>query len=166
MTIVVDTNRIIAALLKDSTTRAILFDDNFEFLTPDYTITEINEHKEQLKSYAALSDEEFDLLLALIFEHVALVPQSEYEGFAEGCKNDISDPDDVPILALAIATKADGIWAHDPHVKNRWSIDQRHPEVCECRWYYSGSYIPHSTTSHVDWWNARFQGAKESKSIH
>ncbi len=34
MKITVDTNRIIAALVKDSTTRAILFDDNFKFVTP------------------------------------------------------------------------------------------------------------------------------------
>lgn len=49
MRILVDTNRIIAALVKDGTSREILFDKEFEFVTPDYSISEINEHKEELK---------------------------------------------------------------------------------------------------------------------
>jgi predicted nucleic acid-binding protein len=48
MRIMVDTNRIIAAMLKAGTTRNILFDENFEFVTPDYTIMEIREHKDEL----------------------------------------------------------------------------------------------------------------------
>ena len=48
MKIVIDTNRIIAALLKKSTTRDILFDDYFEFVTPDYTMGEIRKHEEEL----------------------------------------------------------------------------------------------------------------------
>lgn len=27
----------------------------------------------------------------------------------------ISDPNDIPHLAACLASKADGIWAHDPH---------------------------------------------------
>lgn len=115
MKIVVDTNRVIAALVKDSTTRSILFDGNFEFITSDYTISEIHEHRDELKAKTNLNDEEFDILLALVFEHITIVPESEYKGFVNECKIDISDSDDVPILATAIATKADGIWAHDPH---------------------------------------------------
>ncbi len=48
---VVDTNRIIAALVKDSTTRSILFDKNFEFITPDYTIAEINGCKNDILEF-------------------------------------------------------------------------------------------------------------------
>ena len=48
MRILVDTNRIIAALVKAGTTRDILFDESFEFVTPDYTVTEIREHENEL----------------------------------------------------------------------------------------------------------------------
>ena len=119
MKIVVDTNRIVAALVKDGATRGILFDKNFNFITSDYTISEIHEHKDELKAKTNLNDKEFDILLALIFEHITIIPESEYKDFVNGCKNDISDPDDAPILATAIATRADGIWAHDPHFKKQ-----------------------------------------------
>ncbi len=47
MTIVVDSNRIIAALLKDSTTRSILFNNNFEFIAPEFVKNELKEHKQE-----------------------------------------------------------------------------------------------------------------------
>lgn len=119
MKILVDTNRIIAALVQESTTRDILFDENFKFLTPDYTITEIEEHKEELKKKTKLTDEEFEILLALIFEQIDIIPKSEYEDFLNKSKSLISDPDDVPHLAACFASKADGIWAHDPHFKKQ-----------------------------------------------
>ena len=122
MKIVVDTNRIIAALVKDSTTRKLLFDRNFEFLTPDYTITEIQEHKDELKTKTNLSNDEFDILLALVFENIVIIPKSDYEIYLDECKNDISDSDDIPVLAVAIATKAEAIWAHDPHFREQKKV--------------------------------------------
>ncbi len=122
MKIVVDTNRIIAALVRDSTTRAILFDDNFKFVTPDFTVTEIIEHANELKPKTKLSDEDFEVLLNLLFEYVEIIPEPNYKGFIEDCKKDMSDSDDVPILACAIAVKAGGIWAHDPHFKEQKKV--------------------------------------------
>lgn len=115
MKILVDTNRIIAALVKAGTTRSILFDYYFEFVTPDFTITEIRENEDELLKKTKLPKEEFELLMALIFEHVTIIPRSEYQEFIEECKNMISDKDDIPFLAASIASNVQGIWAHDPH---------------------------------------------------
>lgn len=115
MKIVIDTNRIIAALVKDSTTRKILFDKRFEFVTPDYTLTEIHKHKDELKEKTGLDDMGFELLLAFILDEIKIISFSDYREFIDDCKEDVRDPDDAPILATAIATRAEGIWAHDPH---------------------------------------------------
>ena len=48
MIIVIDANRVIAALIKDSTTRKILFNEHFEFVAPDYLMSELLEHKEEI----------------------------------------------------------------------------------------------------------------------
>ncbi|MBI2543348.1 MAG: hypothetical protein HYW24_04125 [Candidatus Aenigmarchaeota archaeon] len=45
MKLVVDTNRIIAALVRDSASRKILLSGKFEFLTVGVTKLEIEEHK-------------------------------------------------------------------------------------------------------------------------
>ena len=115
MKVLVDTNRIIAALVKNGITRDILFDENFEFVTPDFTITEIKEHEYELLKKTKLTKQEFEILLALIFEHITIIPISDYEDFLEACKNDISDQDDIPFLAACLASNAQGIWAHDEH---------------------------------------------------
>lgn len=121
MKIVIDTNRIISALVKDSTTRSILFDRNFEFITSDYTLTEINEHKGELTAKTNLTGEELDVLLALIFEHIQIIPESDYKGSMKECSG-IIDPDDKPLLAVAIASKAEGIWTHDSHFMNQKKV--------------------------------------------
>src|SRR3989344_9137592 len=109
MKILVDTNRVIAALLKDSTTRDILCDDHFEFLTPEYTLTEIQEHKKELLKKTKLNEAAFEVVLAFLFENITIIPQSEYQDLIAVCKNDISDPDDIPHLAACIASNAEGI---------------------------------------------------------
>ena len=119
MRILVDTNRIIAALIQEGTTRDILFDETFEFVTPDYTITEIEEHKKELMKKTELTDEEFEILLTLIFERIEIIPQAEYKNFMDECRKLISDPDDVPHLAAFLASKSEGIWAHDLHFKEQ-----------------------------------------------
>lgn len=115
MKILVDTNRIIAALVKEGATRNILFDESFEFFTPDFTITEIWEHEDEFLKKTNLTKMEFEMLLALIFEKVTTMPLSEYGGFMDECRALISDMDDVPFLAACLAVGAQGIWSHDPH---------------------------------------------------
>src|SRR3989344_8827415 len=122
MKILIDTNRIIAALSKQGTTREILFDDFFEFVTPDHTISEIEKHKEEIKKKTKLTDEEFAVLLALFFDKISVIPESEFKQFIESFKDDISDKDDIPHLAACIATKAEGIWAHDSHFKEQTKV--------------------------------------------
>lgn len=119
MRILIDTNRIIAALTKEGTTREILFDESFEFVTPDHTVSEIEEHKDELKKKAKLTEEEFEILLALFLERITIIPQQEYAAFIDKCKEDISDKSDTPHLAVCFAVNAEGIWTHDPHFKEQ-----------------------------------------------
>jgi len=78
MKIVIDSNRVIAALIKDSTTREILFDRNFEFFAPENIQNEIIRYKEEIIDKAGIGQEEFEILFSLIFEYIDIVPQAEY----------------------------------------------------------------------------------------
>ncbi|MBS3149529.1 hypothetical protein J4455_02430 [Candidatus Woesearchaeota archaeon] len=116
MKILVDANRIVAALMKQSTTRDILLDEAFEFVTPDYSISEVEEHRDELQQRLKLTREEFDVLLALLFERITVLPKYAYNDLINECKEAIEDIDDVPYLAACLASKCLGIWSHDPHV--------------------------------------------------
>ena len=122
MKVVIDANRIVAALLKQSTTRDILLDNVFEFVTPDHTLFEMEEHRDELQKKTKLTKEEFDILLALIFERINILPESLYAPFLNECGEDVEDIDDAPYLAACLASKAIGIWSHDLHLLNQKKV--------------------------------------------
>ena len=114
MKIVVDSNRVIASLLKDSTTREILHNRTFDFVAPEFIKVEILKYKKGLMSKASITEEEFDLLLSLLFERVTLIPKVRYNKYFKDLSADISDAKDIPYFACSLATKSKGIWSHDP----------------------------------------------------
>ncbi len=115
MKLVVDTNRIIAALIKNGISRRIIFEDSLKFITPDHSLAEIAKYKDEILAKAYISDAELEVLLFLIFEQIEIIPKEEYENFLEEAKQLIKDIGDVPFIALCLASKADGIWTDDAH---------------------------------------------------
>ncbi len=113
MKFVIDSNRVIAALVKESTTRKILMNNAFEFLAPEFIMTEIEKYKKMIIQKASISEDEFDILLSLVFERIKIISKEEYEGFAEKLKNEINDFKDIAYVAVCLAQKSDGIWTHD-----------------------------------------------------
>jgi len=115
MRIVIDTNRIIASLIKDGISRKIIFNKSFEFFSPDYTLIEINKYKDMIIKKADITNEEFDILLNLIFENIIIISKEGYSDYLEEANKLISDISDVAFIALGIFLKADGIWSDDAH---------------------------------------------------
>ncbi len=114
MRIVVDANRVIAALIKDSTTRQILFDWNFEFVAPDHMVSEIRRHEGRILKTTSINKDEFEILLALIFEHITIIPETDCREFIETIKDEIKDTKDLQYFAACLACNAHGIWTQDP----------------------------------------------------
>lgn len=66
MKLVIDTNRIMAGLLKDSSSRKIILQDSFSFYAPDYIETELFKHRSYLVKKAKLPEDDFDLLMQVL----------------------------------------------------------------------------------------------------
>jgi predicted nucleic acid-binding protein len=83
MRLAVDTNRIIAALVKDSASRKILLSDKFDFLTIEITKQEIEEHRQELLDKTRLTDEQLNLagarVLSLLSHSVLILVFHEDE---------------------------------------------------------------------------------------
>lgn len=117
MKLVVDTNVLIAALLKDSVTRRILLHPSFEFLTPEYAFEEVEAHAGELVAKSALSRYRLLRVIDSVRDHVAVVPFASFHstyGRALDIMSDI-DPTDAPFVALALSFENDGIWTNDAH---------------------------------------------------
>lgn len=115
MKVVIDSNRIIAALIKDSTTRAIFFDDFFELFAPATMNEEIEKYREEIMQKSKLTQEEFDSVLSLCMENIAIIAQENYHSLLDEMKQYTADVKDISYLAVCSLTNAEGIWTHDPH---------------------------------------------------
>jgi len=130
MKLVVDTNRIIAALIRNSTSRRILLSDKFEFLTVGVTKSEIEEHKQEIMEKAKVTEEEFNKIFSLMFSKIFVISDVTIESKMEEAKQimDNIDPGDTPFIALALAVDNDGIWSDDKHFQQQnriqiWKTD-------------------------------------------
>ncbi|MCL7474515.1 MAG: putative toxin-antitoxin system toxin component, PIN family [ANME-2 cluster archaeon] len=115
MRLVIDTNIIISSLISNSTRRYILINSNIEFITPEYSLTEISNHSDIIKKKSKLTSKDIQYVMDTLFSRITIYPKDEYSdyyGQAKDIMKDI-DPDDTPFLALALKTKVDGIWSED-----------------------------------------------------
>ena len=130
MDLIIDTNRIMAGLLKDSTSRSIILHESFSFFAPDYTGTELLKHRDYLRKKAKIPDADFDLVLQTLLDHITLVA---FEDFSREYDRAVQimkpiDEDDAPFLAVGLALDIPGIWTEDRHF-----LRQEHLKVWSTR---------------------------------
>jgi predicted nucleic acid-binding protein len=120
MRLILDTNILISALVKESITRNILVMSGIEFLVPEFTFEEIDKHKDEILKKSKLSEQQFYLLMATLKENLTIIPKYEIRKMKEAKEiMDEIDPNDTVFIALAISTLNDGIWSDDVHFKKQ-----------------------------------------------
>jgi len=122
MDLIVDTNSILAALIKDSTARKIVFKSRFKFYAPEIIIKEIFSHIELISSKTGFEEFEVRTLAHFITSYFTAVPLSKYEDLIPQAQNLISHPNDFQFIALALAIPNDGIWTADKHFEEQNKI--------------------------------------------
>jgi predicted nucleic acid-binding protein len=117
MRVVVDTNILIAGLLKDSTIRKILLDGENVFYLPAYSLVEIKKYEDYLLDKSGLSCEEFLGLMNSLLKNIKVIPLKKFSRYMKKADRIMlkSDLDDSSFVALALAIRADGIWTFDKH---------------------------------------------------
>ncbi len=110
MNIIVDTNVIVAALIQRGIVRELILRRPGVFMTAEACVREVWENRDDLnrkKVPETLVKEALDLLTD---EFVSVVPRSAYKEKEDEAAGLIRDPDDVPVVALALAVDNEGIW--------------------------------------------------------
>ncbi len=121
MRLIVDTNIIISALVKDGLARAIMNNNLIEFHAPDYAINEVNKHMDEIIKKSKLDKSKIDLLFSLLMQNVDIVPEEIIKPKIDGAISIMKNVDinDAPILACALAIPNDGIWTEDKHLEKQ-----------------------------------------------
>jgi predicted nucleic acid-binding protein len=117
MILILNTSILISSLIKDSVTRQILLLPSMKFYLPEYALEEIEAHKMKISRLSRLSADEIDILLNLLLENISIIPSQTIQPYLSEAEVMIGriDPNDIPFLALALATQNDGIWSNDRH---------------------------------------------------
>jgi predicted nucleic acid-binding protein len=122
--LVVDTNVILKALIKDSVVRGIIIRSGHNFLLPEYAIEETREHLNEVAAKSGLSRRQIESVLELLLAKVEIVPAEKVASKwkeAEVIMTKI-DRDDVPFVAAALGVRCDGIWSDDAHMRRQGKL--------------------------------------------
>lgn len=112
MKVVIDTNRVMSALIKDSTTRRLILTTESTLYAPDFIRVELANHRAYLLKESKMPSVDYDHLVALLLAKIRWVPDAQVESFM-GQASVLTDPKDRPYLAAALAVDADAIWSED-----------------------------------------------------
>ena len=124
MKILVDTNRIIAALIKDSDSRKIMKDSNIEFVTIGLSKDELEKYKDYIKGKSGVTDDEFRVVFNRIMRNVSVLRDDFIRPFIQEAKEimDNIDKKDTPFVAAALATNLP-IWSDDKHFEKQSKVN-------------------------------------------
>ncbi len=118
MDLVVDANEIFAALIKESKTHELIFDERLHLFTTEFFFTEFKKHSEEIKEKTEKTEEELNHLLDVLKKKITLIPLEELLPYVDEAKKISPDPDDVAYIALALKLKC-AIWSQDRKLKEK-----------------------------------------------
>jgi predicted nucleic acid-binding protein len=124
MKIIIDSNVLFSALIKDSAARGIILRSNILFLFPSYIFDEMEKHINELLAKSGMRQEDFNALLSLLLEKVLIVPQESIEPYKKEAVRIVKDIDinDSVFIACALAHKGSAIWSEDKMLKQQCRI--------------------------------------------
>ncbi|MDI6917654.1 MAG: PIN domain-containing protein [Thermoplasmatales archaeon] len=105
MRLVVDTNIILSAMIKDSTVRKIIVESGIDFFTPDFTFDEINRHLNYVCKKNSLNRKINMKILNILSKYINVVDFGFYAHKITEAQKIIKkiDENDVPFIALALS---------------------------------------------------------------
>ncbi len=121
--LIVDSNRIIASLIKDSISRRIITHINAELITINFSEKEVNKYRELILKKAKINSFELNLIFEKLKEKLIILDDKIILTKMKEAKiiMDHIDPDDTPFIAAALATKSD-IWSDDKHFEKQKKV--------------------------------------------
>ncbi|MBN1169487.1 hypothetical protein JXA56_00530 [Candidatus Micrarchaeota archaeon] len=123
MKLVVDTNRIIAALVRDGGSRKIITHFDGELITIGFSMEELGNHKNEILKKAKISETDLEMILDKLFSKMTVLDDNVINRHMDDAQRIMGDIDsaDTPLIAAALATKVP-IWSDDKHFKKQYRV--------------------------------------------
>jgi len=123
MKVILDTNILISALIRNSITRKIIFTSYLDFYYPKQSIEEVYRHKNLILKKSGMTSKNFDELFSSLLEVIHLVSEEIVEvGLDMAKKTGIEDSDDFVFLACAFEIAGSILWSDDKGFETQNSV--------------------------------------------
>ena len=122
MILVVDANILFSALIKNSLTANLLFEEGLNLCTPEFIVDEFFKYEEFLLKKTSRKKEEFIQIMHMLKDVITVVPQEEYSTCMKEAETISPDKKDMLYFALALKFRC-GIWSNDKRLKNQGTIN-------------------------------------------
>ena len=121
MKVITDVNVILSALIRDSTTRKIILNSEFDFYFPEPSLHKIRKYKSYILEKSGLTEAEYDKIMATLFKYIKLVPTEEIEKNWDEAKKIMEhiDKEDVVFIATSLSLPDSVIWSDDRHFEKQ-----------------------------------------------
>ena len=121
MIFVIDSNILISALIRDSTTRKIIIESEWTFYYPEIAFHEIRKYKKLVLEKSGMAEMEYSVVLRRLLKHITLVSEEQFSHNLKGANEILGkiDVDYVVFLAVAMSLENSKIWSNDPHLNQQ-----------------------------------------------
>lgn len=123
MKLVVDANILIAALLKEATTRELLLNEDMTLFAPLQLLKEIKHllNNPKIRNRLKLNDNDLHELSSAIFSRIDFIPEKIFHSFIAHSTSLVSHIEDSPYVALAMVLKIP-LWSNDAALKQQPAV--------------------------------------------
>lgn len=118
MILVIDANILFSALIKNSLTAELIFEEEVMLFAPEFVVKEFLKYEEMILRKTSRTKEEFVQIMHLLKDVITLVPKEEYSKLIEEAEKFSPDEKDVMYLALALKLKC-AVWSNDKKLKQQ-----------------------------------------------
>ncbi|MEA2054296.1 MAG: PIN domain-containing protein [Candidatus Thermoplasmatota archaeon] len=120
MELVVDANILFSALIKESTTRELMLNDELLLRTPEFILGEFLGHIDELekKTHARKGMLKEKIIELILQSDINIIPKDELRSFIGKAKSISPDPDDFMYFAVALKLNC-AIWSNDKELKKQ-----------------------------------------------
>jgi len=124
MIVVIDTNIIISALIKDSITRKILVQSNLHFKYPEVSLQEVFKYKAYIMEKTGYNEKTLEAIMNKLLEHINLVPLELIKPGLNASKEIMEEIDvnDAIFIATSLFLDKAVIWSDDADFERQKTV--------------------------------------------
>ena len=121
LVLVIDANILFSALIKDSLTAELIFNEDFKLYSCDFIIEEFFKYEPEILKKTHRTREQFITIIHQLKEIITIIPKEEYSHLLAEAEKFSPDPKDAIYFALAMKLNG-SIWSNDKKLKNQSKV--------------------------------------------